>query len=106
MSAQFYKCPNCGRIYNDNKTYYCLNCRYPLKREEEVDKVKHPELNEHKIIGIIKKEHKNVPKCPTCQSTNIKKVSGTYKAVSVAMFGLLSQKVKKQFHCNNCGYEW
>lgn len=48
----------------------------------------------------------NVPKCPTCSSTNIKKVSGTSKVISVAMFGLLSQKVKKQFHCNNCGYEW
>lgn len=48
----------------------------------------------------------NIPKCPTCQSTNIKRVSGTSKAVSVAMWGLLSQKVKKQFHCNNCGYEW
>ena len=48
----------------------------------------------------------NKPKCPTCSSTNIKKVSGTSKAFSVAMFGLLSQKVKKTFHCNNCGYEW
>lgn len=53
-----------------------------------------------------KTEDDNVLKCPTCSSTNIKKVSGTSKAVSVAMFGLLSQKVKKKFHCNNCGYEW
>lgn len=44
--------------------------------------------------------------CPTCSSTNVKKVSGTSKAISVAMFGLFSQKVKKQFHCNSCGYEW
>lgn len=49
---------------------------------------------------------KNIPKCPTCSSTNIKKVSGASKAASVVMFGLLSQKVKKTFHCNNCGYEW
>ena len=49
---------------------------------------------------------RNIPKCPTCQSTNIKRVSGTSKVVSVAVWGLLSQKVKKQFHCNNCGYEW
>lgn len=52
----------------------------------------------------IKQE--NIPTCPTCHSTNIKRVSGTSKAISVVMFGLLSQKVKKQFHCNNCGYEW
>lgn len=47
-----------------------------------------------------------VPKCPTCQSIDIKKVSVTSKAGSVFMWGLLSQKVKKQWHCNNCGYEW
>lgn len=49
---------------------------------------------------------KNIPQCPTCQSTNIKKVSTASKAGSVFMWGLLSQKVKKQWHCNNCGYEW
>lgn len=54
----------------------------------------------------ILEEKSRVPKCPTCSSTNIKKVSGTSKVISVAMFGLLSQKVKKTFHCNNCGYEW
>lgn len=48
----------------------------------------------------------NEPKCPTCNSTNIKKISGLSKASSVAMFGIFSQKVKKQMHCNNCGYEW
>lgn len=60
----------------------------------------------YEILRSEMKEQQNVPKCPTCSSTNIKKVSGTSKAVSVAMFGLLSQKVKKKFHCNNCGYEW
>lgn len=48
----------------------------------------------------------NTPKCPTCGSTNIKKISGISKAGSVAMFGLLSRKVHKQWHCNNCGSEW
>lgn len=46
------------------------------------------------------------PKCPTCGSMNTKKISGMSKAVSVGLFGLFSQKVKHQFHCNNCGYEW
>ena len=48
----------------------------------------------------------NTPKCPTCGSTNIKKISGLAKAGSVAMFGILSRKVHKQWHCNNCGSEW
>ncbi len=48
----------------------------------------------------------NVPRCLTCQSTNIKKISGISKAGSVALWGIFSQKVKKQWHCNNCGSEW
>ena len=40
--------------------------------------------------------------CPYCNSTNCKKISGVSKAPSVAMFGIFSQKVKKQWHCNNC----
>lgn len=48
----------------------------------------------------------NTPKCPTCGSTNIKKISGLAKAGSVAMFGILSRKVHKQWHCNSCGSEW
>lgn len=48
----------------------------------------------------------NVPRCLTCQSTNIQKISALSKAGSVALWGILSQKVKKQWHCNNCGYEW
>ena len=45
-------------------------------------------------------------KCPTCGSTNTKKISGVAKAASVGLFGIFSQKVKHQFHCNSCGYEW
>lgn len=56
--------------------------------------------------NAIAQEWLNKPKCPTCNSTNIKKISGLSKAGSVAMFGIFSQKVKKQMHCNNCGYEW
>lgn len=59
-----------------------------------------------KHAETIGKSNTNIPKCPTCQSSDINKVSRTSKAISVAMFGFLSQKVKKQFHCNSCGYEW
>lgn len=48
----------------------------------------------------------SLPHCPTCNSTNVKKISAGAKAVSVGLFGIFSQKVKRQFHCNNCGYEW
>lgn len=33
-------------------------------------------------------QESNVPKCPTCQSTDIKKISGLSKAGSVVMWGI------------------
>lgn len=48
----------------------------------------------------------HTPKCPTCGSTDLRKVSVGAKAVSVGLFGIFSQKVKKTWHCNSCGYEW
>lgn len=48
----------------------------------------------------------NKPKCPTCNSTNLKKISTASKVVNTAVFGLFGTKRHKTFHCNNCGYEW
>lgn len=51
--------------------------------------------------------HKNnKPKCPTCGSTNIKKISATSKMLGAAMWGLFSKTAHSQFQCNNCGYKW
>lgn len=41
-------------------------------------------------------------KCPYCQSTNVKKISITSRAVSVGAVGVASGKIGKQWHCNNC----
>lgn len=46
------------------------------------------------------------PKCPHCQSTNIAKISGTERAMSVIGLGILSKKINKSFKCKNCGYTW
>ena len=56
--------------------------------------------------NAIAQEWQNKPKCPTCQSQNIKKISATSKVVNTAVFGLFGTKRHKTFHCNNCGYEW
>lgn len=47
-----------------------------------------------------------VPKCPTCGSTNIRKISTGERMVSVGMLGLFSKKINKSFKCNSCGYTW
>lgn len=48
----------------------------------------------------------NIPKCPTCGSTNIRKISGTKKAVSIIGLGILSNNIGKTFECVNCKYKW
>jgi len=48
----------------------------------------------------------STPKCPTCGSTNIKKISSTAKVTNTVLFGIFGNKRKKQFHCESCGYEW
>lgn len=40
--------------------------------------------------------------CPYCNSTNVNKISSTKKAASIIGFGILSNKIGKQWHCNNC----
>lgn len=48
----------------------------------------------------------NVPKCPTCGSTNVEKISTAKKAFGFAMVGLFSSNLGKTMHCKNCGYKW
>lgn len=48
----------------------------------------------------------NKPKCPTCGSTNIKKISGTKRWLSTGLFGLASSNIGKSMYCQNCGYKW
>lgn len=48
----------------------------------------------------------NMPKCPTCGSTNIRKMSGVERGASIWAFGIFSKKINKTFKCGNCGYTW
>ena len=48
----------------------------------------------------------NVPRCPTCHSTHVYKISTTAKAANTVLFGIFGTKRYKTFHCNNCKYEW
>lgn len=51
-------------------------------------------------------EEDDRPKCPTCGSTNIEKISLGKKAVGGALFGIFSSNVRKSMHCKSCGYKW
>jgi DNA-directed RNA polymerase subunit RPC12/RpoP len=59
------------------------------------------------VINTTKQQQqKYTPKCPTCGSPNIRKISMGSKIFGGAMFGLFSSNVRNTMKCNNCGYKW
>ena len=99
---QIYQCPNCGRTYTEfQNVYYCGNCNYRLKKQEDITKVKHPELSErkYKVVGTTSEQTK--VECPYCHSTNTSKISGFSKAMSRA-----AHHINIQWHCNKCGSDF
>lgn len=130
------KCPKCeGRYFDD--MYYCSEClggnvielvtedEYKnktgkgfetlnkLKFEREIkDKEyekKHPiRQRYYQPHSKQKTVEENLPKCPTCGSTNIRHISSTERGVNAVMFGLFGNKRKCQFEClnPNCRYRW
>lgn len=48
----------------------------------------------------------NIPKCPTCGSTNIKRITTANRAVSVLTLGILSGKIGKNYECLDCKAKW
>ena len=106
---QMYQCPNCGRTYSEfQNVYYCGNCNYKLLKQEDIKNINNPNLSkrEYKVVGTVVDPTKPQPKCPTCQSANIRKMGGIERGASIYAFGIFSKKINKTFKCQNCGYTW
>lgn len=73
--------------------------------EEEHDKIIDSIIQNQAKMNMQAK-NPNIPKCPTCQSENIKKISVAKRATHGALFGIFSKTAFSQFECNNCGYKW
>lgn len=77
---------------------------YNMSEQEQI------EDGRKRIQNVVKQEfevrNENIPKCPTCSSTNVQKIGTGERAVSVAMLGMFSKKINKSFKCKNCGYTW
>lgn len=76
------------------------SCQSRMHRAECLDKQIKEELAQEAELA------KYVPKCPVCGSPDIEKIGTASKVLDVAFWGFASGKVKKTFHCKNCGYEW
>lgn len=81
--------------------------QYLFDHRDEILAKQSAEFNAKMAHGkAVLEEASRTPKCPTCQSTNIRKMSGVERGASIATFGLFSKKINKTFKCNNCGYTW
>ena len=96
------KCPECGKEISD-KAPACIHCDFLLSL---VEKQNEPNVTTLKDDDIKESTVNDSPSTSPNGYSLDKKISTALKAGSVFMWGLLSQKVKKQWHCNNCGYEW
>lgn len=126
-------CPHCGNklidmditksdfenflLYTDNnpKVVHALMDLYqndPIDYQIKLNQLK-MQYEQRKTTKTQKKPTQNTMNnntnklhCPTCNSTKVKKISGTAKVAGAAMFGLFSKTARSQFKCENCGYKW
>lgn len=110
---------NNTQYYRDKSMMLVGNYSYANQILIDEEASQNPEFNPNTTIHNAEKEFNNrtyiadyvgktnnKPKCPTCGSTNIKKISTTSKVLGAAMWGLFSKTAHSQFQCNNCGYKW
>ncbi|WP_342759384.1 hypothetical protein [Kineothrix sedimenti] len=94
-------------LFNTSHDNVFLQAMIDLKESDPIEyQLKLTQFNSQNQTKEIEEDKNNIPKCPTCNSTNLKKISTTAKATNTIMFGLLGTKRHKSFHCNSCGYEW
>lgn len=67
-----------------------------------------PKEKESQVIvqTVDRTPQTGVPRCPTCGSTNVERISIGSKAVGGYMFGIFSSNVRNTYRCNNCKYKW
>lgn len=87
--------------------YVCIDCDHEKAVDYLMNFIGCDRVIAQSIVDDMEDIIKDIPKtklphCPICGSTDLKRISATAKAVNTAMFGLLGNKRKHQWHCNNC----
>ena len=100
------KCKNCKRKYP--KIFIkCPKCNQQLIKLSTENKQLDKQVNEiRKEIQEHQEKQQDTPKCPTCGSANIEKISAGKKAIGFVAVGVFSSNLGKTMHCKNCGYKW
>lgn len=89
---------------NFNKTEY--EKLLDAERQKKLNQLIYTGRTSSQTNTINNTQSNNIPKCPTCGSTNIEKISAGKKLVGSTLFGIFSKDAKSTFHCKNCNYKW
>ena len=76
---------------------------YELKMSQFRNQLEQKRANER---ARRQQQTQNMPKCPTCGSTNIEKISVGKKIGGSFLFGIFSSDVRNTMHCKDCGVKW
>lgn len=99
------KCHECGQVIGNVEV--CPYCGFSMadykKEQEQAERrrVNLQHVNQNSISTSTYKSSNGVA-CPYCGSTNVRKISISSRAASTLAFGIMSKKIGKQWHCNNC----
>jgi hypothetical protein len=106
-------CPKCGHSFPEDWDE-CNECEVELVYEEkdriielsDIDKKYYDYksrvyMDEECSQREIKHEA-NLPKCPICGSTDLKKLTAVDRSASAFMWGLGSNKIGKTYECRKC----
>lgn len=88
-----------GSYFESKKEYELALTDFEQYKREELMR---------RTIQQVKESEKEAakPRCPLCNSTNVEKISTVNRATSIAMTGLASGKIGKQYKCKNCKHMW
>jgi len=95
-----------------NKKKEILNSEYKRHVNGLPDDIK-VAIQQKKILDATIEQEKSTkpkakytPKCPTCQSPDIKQISSTRRWLGTGLFGIGSTDMGKTMVCKNCSYKW
>lgn len=95
------------KIYNEHikgnekrEAWYAKMCKIEWSENDDEDDEEDDD-DDGFIFG-------NMPKCPTCGTTNIRRIRTSEKLGNAIMWGLYGNKRRQQFEClnPNCRYRW
>ena len=133
VTADYYWCNNCrdlfwfdleeGSSIPEGQPRECPICHQKMvyrwrlvrdtelaeqRRKESEEFKKNPQLMYEDMARKLAAYEASKPgiECPTCHSKNVERIGTGERFLSVAVFGLFSNKINKTFKCKNCGYTW